>query len=77
MGKGSKRRPIYPKLERKVFEDNWDRIFNQKTKQKSMTELNWDGNEDRGRYGEDETAKNTLSQDPVRQGHSVSSKSSS
>lgn len=27
-GKGSKRRPVDPKLERKVFEDNWDRIFN-------------------------------------------------
>ena len=27
-GKGSKRRPIDPKVERKVFEDNWDRIFN-------------------------------------------------
>ena len=27
-GKGDKRRPIDPKLERKVFEDNWDRIFN-------------------------------------------------
>jgi len=26
-GKGSKQRPIDPKLERKVFEDNWDRIF--------------------------------------------------
>ena len=29
-GKGSKRRPIDPKLERKVFEDNWDRIFKKK-----------------------------------------------
>lgn len=29
-GKGDKRRPIDPKLERKVFEDNWDRIFNKK-----------------------------------------------
>lgn len=27
MSKGSKRRPIDPKIERKVFEDNWDRIF--------------------------------------------------
>lgn len=31
-GKGSKRRPIDPKLERKVFEDNWDRIFNKNKK---------------------------------------------
>ena len=31
-GKGSKRRPIDPKLERKVFEDNWDRIFNKDKK---------------------------------------------
>jgi len=31
-GKGSKRRPIDPKLERRVFEDNWDRIFNRDRK---------------------------------------------
>ena len=31
-GKGSKRRPIDPKVERKVFEDNWDRIFNKERK---------------------------------------------
>lgn len=30
-------------------------LKNQKMKQKSMTELNYDGNEDRGRYGEDES----------------------
>ena len=30
MSKGSKRRP--PKVERKVFEDNWDRIFNKEKK---------------------------------------------
>lgn len=28
MSKGSKRRPIDSRIERKVFEDNWDRIFN-------------------------------------------------
>ena len=50
MGKGSKPRPI---PNRKQYEENWDTIFNQKTKQQSMTELNWDGNETRGRYGED------------------------
>ena len=30
-------------------------LKNQKMKQKAMTELNYDGNEDRGRYGEDES----------------------
>ena len=36
--------------------DNWDTIFgdkNQKHKQQDLTELNGDGNRDRGRYGED------------------------
>ena len=36
--------------------DNWDRIFgekNQRHKQQDMTELNGDGNRDRGRYGEE------------------------
>lgn len=32
-----------------------DEVRNQKMKQKSMTELNYDGNEFRGRYGEDES----------------------
>jgi hypothetical protein len=32
MSKGSARRPIDPKVERKVFEDNWDRIFNKERK---------------------------------------------
>lgn len=32
MSKGSRRRPIDPALERKVFEDNWDRIFNKDNK---------------------------------------------
>lgn len=36
-GKGSKRRPIDPKVERKVFEDNWDRIFN-----KDKQDLNYE-----------------------------------
>ena len=31
MGKGSKPRPI--DIERKVFEDNWDRIFNKASKE--------------------------------------------
>ncbi len=54
-GKGDKPRPIKDKDE---FDSEWDRIFkkskDQKMKQKSMTELNYDGNETRGRYGEDE-----------------------
>ena len=37
MSKGSKRRPIDPKIERKVFEDNWDRIFN-----KDKQDLNYE-----------------------------------
>ena len=32
-----------------------DEITDFKIKQKSMTELNYDGNETRGRYGEDES----------------------
>jgi len=36
---------------RELLDSHWD----QKMKQKSMTELNYDGNEDRGRYGEDES----------------------
>lgn len=52
-GKGDKPRPI---PDRKQYEDNWDAIFgkkNQKHKQQDLTELNGDGNRDRGRYGED------------------------
>jgi len=43
-GKGSKQRPT----DMKKYGDNWDTIFgkDQKTKQKSMTELNWDGDEE-------------------------------
>lgn len=55
----------------KVYADNWDRIFgikNQKTKQKSVTELNWDGNEDRGRYGEDESNKDEIPSNSLRPG---------
>tara|TARA_B100001057_G_C22852227_1_gene951403 strand:+ start:1015 stop:1266 length:252 start_codon:yes stop_codon:yes gene_type:complete len=36
---------------RELLDSHWD--F--KLKQKAMTELNYDGNEDRGRYGEDES----------------------
>lgn len=37
------------------YRDEVDARFDQKMKQKSMTELNYDGNETRGRYGEDES----------------------
>lgn len=59
------------KGDNKTYADNWDRIFgskNQKTKQKSVTELNWDGNEDRGRYGEDESNKDEIPSNSFRSG---------
>ena len=37
------------------YRNEVDQHFDQKMKQKSMTELNFDGNETRGRYGEDES----------------------
>jgi|TARA_B100001093_G_C26034614_1_gene679479 hypothetical protein len=37
------------------YRNKVDEHFDQKMKQKSMTELNFDGNETRGRYGEDES----------------------
>ena len=40
----------------KNYNDGWDRIFgkkSQKEKQQDMTELNGDGNRERGRNGED------------------------
>ena len=37
------------------YRDLIDRDHNYRMKQKSMTELNYDGNETRGRYGEDES----------------------
>jgi len=37
------------------YRNEVDDNFDQKIKQKSMTELNYDGNETRGRYGEDES----------------------
>lgn len=59
-GKGSKPRK---NVNQKKFEDNWDAIFNsknQKHKQQDMTELNGDGNRDRGRYGEDKSTENKV-----------------
>lgn len=73
MGKGSKPRPI---TNRDLYNSEWDRIFNQKMKQKAVTELNWDGNEDRGRYGEDESSQNKISSNSVRSEQSISLKSS-
>ena len=51
----------------KKYADNWDIIFGSKN-QKSVTELNWDGNEDRGRYGEDESNKDEISSNSFRPG---------
>lgn len=56
---------IQTKVTSKAYLDNYDKIFNQRVKQQSMTELNWDGNEDRGRYGEDESPQNKVSSGSV------------
>lgn len=59
MGKGSGRRPL--KTDKAQFESNWDSIFgkkedkNFKETQQDLTELNGDGNRQRGHYGEDES----------------------
>ena len=47
---------ITSKTTSEKYRDNWDAIFgkkDQKTKQQDMTELNGDGNRERGRFGED------------------------
>jgi hypothetical protein len=62
---------IQSKVTSKSYLDNYDAIFNkkdQKLKQKEMTELNWDGNEDRGRYGEDESNKDKIPSNSFRSG---------
>ena len=56
-GKGSGRRT---NQDDKAYSDNWDAIFGKKDKQQDMTELNGDGNRDRGRYGEDESTENKI-----------------
>ena len=60
---------IQSKVSSKQYLDNYDTIFGnhrkQKVKQQSMTELNWDGNEDRGRYGEDESSQNKVSSSSI------------
>ena len=48
------------RVSNKNYNDGWDRIFgnkNQKEKQQDMTELNGDGNRERGHYGEDLSQK--------------------
>ena len=69
MSKGSKQRPT----DMKKYANNYDAIFgkDQKLKQKSMTELNWDGDED------EKKNKNKISQNSFRQRQSVSIKSNS
>lgn len=66
-GKGSTRRKAFVKNE--TFASNWDKAFvkdktfhikdeqeqNFKNKQQDLTELNGDGNRERGRYGEDQS----------------------
>jgi hypothetical protein len=48
------------RVSNKNYNDGWDRIFgnkNQKEKQQDLTELNGDGNRERGHYGEDLSQK--------------------
>jgi hypothetical protein len=48
------------RVSNKNYNDGWDRIFgnkNQKEKQQDSTELNGDGNRERGHYGEDLSQK--------------------
>jgi len=56
MGKGSRQRPRV--IDNDTFEKNWNSIFDRKNKtykevQQDITELNAEGNRDRGRNGED------------------------
>lgn len=59
MGKGSRRR--LQQIADEQMRENWDKIFSRKKdfveKQQDLTELNADGNRDRGRYGEDLSQK--------------------
>lgn len=59
MGKGSRRR--LQQIADDQMKANWDKIFSRKKdfveKQQDLTELNADGNRDRGRYGEDLSQK--------------------
>jgi hypothetical protein len=40
-------------IDKEKYDENWDRCF--KRVQKDLTELNSDGNEERGRFGEELT----------------------
>jgi len=55
MGKGSRRR--LQQIADDQMQENWNRIFDKKKTykevQQDITELNSDGNRERGRYGED------------------------
>ena len=55
MSKGSRRR--LKQIADAQMQENWDRIFDKKKTykevQQDITELNSDGNRNRGRYGED------------------------
>jgi hypothetical protein len=59
MGKGSRRR--LQQIADAQMQENWDRIFDKKKTykevQQDITELNSDGNRERGRYGEDTNDK--------------------
>jgi len=59
MGKGSRRR--LQQIADEQMKANWDKIFRRKKdfveKQQDLTELNADGNRERGRYGEDLSQK--------------------
>ena len=59
MGKGSRRR--LQQIADEQMRENWDKIFSRKKdfveKQQDLTELNADGNRERGRYGEDLSQK--------------------
>ena len=73
MSKGSRRRPIDPKLEKKVFEDNWDRIFN-----KNKKDLNYESDNPLERPFEPEAidgeSKEEGPREPIRSEYSESDK---
>ena len=73
VSKGSKRRPIDPNLERKVFEDNWDRIFN-----KNRKDLRYESDNPLERPYEpedvNEKTEEERSREPIRSQYSESNK---
>ena len=50
-----KKRKIQEELDAKDPLKQYEKIQDFRMKQKTLTELNYDGNEERGRYGEDES----------------------